>query len=302
MESATLKVNSTGKSVPSLAPCFPENTEELPAEDAEIVSPQSPTLYYHPLHAHSHRSPHSRESHTRIVGCITGLPCSLEYSRYLTNLCDVSEYENAAGVVETLIKVNPDTFTPGSIVVFKTWMLGSGREAGEVPESVGASVDGLNVTLPVLSPLSISTKGELEGFWALMGLTNSSEVLDIMFRLGYDVSRTNSLWFKDLPWPPGLMDAVSSLTLEEINVTMFRSSLEETDTIGIGLYEVPEFGTLSYGGLQGFITPLLEVARNNDLGHPICENVRSGPWMIDYISDRLKRCSFLKLPLLDIAA
>ncbi len=65
--------------------------------------------------------------------------------------------------------------------------------------------------------------------------------------------------------------------------------MEETDTIGIGLYEVPGFGALSYGGLQGFITPLLEVARNNDLGHPICDNVRSGPWMIDYVSDRLKR-------------
>ena len=37
------------------------------------------------------------------------------------------------------------------------------------------------------------------------------------------------------------------------------------------------------------MTPFLQVARNNDLGHPICANLRAGPWMLDYVIGRLER-------------
>ena len=30
------------------------------------------------------------------------------------------------------------------------------------------------------------------------------------------------------------------------------------------------------------------IAFNNDLGHPICQNLREGDWMIDYVINRLK--------------
>lgn len=32
---------------------------------------------------------------------------------------------------------------------------------------------------------------------------------------------------------------------------------------------------------------LAEIRPKNDLGHPFCDNLRSGDWMIDYVSNRL---------------
>lgn len=32
---------------------------------------------------------------------------------------------------------------------------------------------------------------------------------------------------------------------------------------------------------------LAEMRPKNDLGHPFCDNLRSGDWMIDYVSNRL---------------
>ena len=36
---------------------------------------------------------------------------------------------------------------------------------------------------------------------------------------------------------------------------------------------------------------MLETIRdNNDLGHPVCENLRGGDWMAGYTANRLKLC------------
>ena len=32
---------------------------------------------------------------------------------------------------------------------------------------------------------------------------------------------------------------------------------------------------------------MAEIRPRNDLGHPFCDNLRSGDWMIDYVSNRL---------------
>lgn len=32
---------------------------------------------------------------------------------------------------------------------------------------------------------------------------------------------------------------------------------------------------------------LAEIRPKNDLGHPFCDNLRCGDWMIDYVSNRL---------------
>lgn len=32
---------------------------------------------------------------------------------------------------------------------------------------------------------------------------------------------------------------------------------------------------------------MADIRPKNDLGHPFCDNLRSGDWMIDYVSNRL---------------
>ncbi|KAI4898069.1 hypothetical protein NFI96_018072 [Prochilodus magdalenae] len=79
---------------------------------------------------------------------------------------------------------------------------------------------------------------------------------------------------------------MSKLSLAELNVLLFRCDTEEQDDGG-GCYNIPSWMTLKYGGLQGFVSVLSDIRPKNDLGHPFCDNLRQGDWMLDYISFRL---------------
>lgn len=85
-----------------------------------------------------------------------------------------------------------------------------------------------------------------------------------------------------------LVQAVSRLTLPDMNHVLFRCAEEDEGNV----YDVPGFGKLVYCGIQGFMSVLDTVAPNNDLGHPLCENLRNGFWILDYICGRLKRKEF----------
>lgn len=37
----------------------------------------------------------------------------------------------------------------------------------------------------------------------------------------------------------------------------------------------------------GLISVFANIRPNNDLGHPVCANLRQGDWLIDYVSNRL---------------
>lgn len=87
-----------------------------------------------------------------------------------------------------------------------------------------------------------------------------------------------------------LKEIVDRLNLDDLNKAIFRCEEEERDMGNpSGCYDVPNYGRLVYSGTQGFASVFAEIAPNNDLGHPVCNNLRDGNWMIDYVHQRLTR-------------
>lgn len=74
---------------------------------------------------------------------------------------------------------------------------------------------------------------------------------------------------------------IKKINLADLNRVLYRCDHEERDDgRGFDVYNIPNYGSLVYAGLQGFVSLLTTVTLNNDLGHPMCENLRNGNWMI----------------------
>ncbi|ESO09331.1 hypothetical protein HELRODRAFT_109597 [Helobdella robusta] len=81
---------------------------------------------------------------------------------------------------------------------------------------------------------------------------------------------------------------LQEMSLNDLNRVLFRSDAEERDDgKGFGAYDIPRFGRLTYCGLQGLSFLLDKIRPSNDLGHPLCDNLRQGDWLMDYIANRL---------------
>lgn len=83
--------------------------------------------------------------------------------------------------------------------------------------------------------------------------------------------------------------AVSDCSLTDLNVLLYRCDAEEQDTTGDGSYTIPDHGKLVYCGLQGWMAPIKDILRWNDLGHPLCNHLRQGQWAFDYLVARLRK-------------
>ncbi|TLS24834.1 hypothetical protein PpBr36_09099 [Pyricularia pennisetigena] len=88
-------------------------------------------------------------------------------------------------------------------------------------------------------------------------------------------------------------DAFAGLNLIDMNFMMYRCEAEERDWSGgsDGVYSIPGHGNLVYAGLQGWWSLLEGIIRDNNLAHPLCQNLREGQWALDYIIGRLERAS-----------
>eukprot|EP00092_Neocalanus_flemingeri_P012105 GFUD01013053.1.p1 GENE.GFUD01013053.1~~GFUD01013053.1.p1 ORF type:complete len:1475 (+),score=544.67 GFUD01013053.1:73-4497(+) len=79
---------------------------------------------------------------------------------------------------------------------------------------------------------------------------------------------------------------VREMTLLDIQFALFQCD-QEGQELGFGSYNVPGWGELHYCGLAGLV-PVLDCMRpSNDLGHPLAGNLRSGDWLVEFISTRL---------------
>lgn len=78
-----------------------------------------------------------------------------------------------------------------------------------------------------------------------------------------------------------LKEIISKLNLVDLNLALFSCDQEERDRgFGFEAYDIPGFQRLVYSGFQGLISFLNDIAPKDDLGHPFCNNLRQGDWMI----------------------
>lgn len=96
----------------------------------------------------------------------------------------------------------------------------------------------------------------------------------------------------------GADEAFKALDLVDLNVVLHREDGEEKDaTGGDGVYTIPNYGSLVYCGLQGWMAPLRPIIRHNDLGAALCDHLRQGTWALDYVVHRLEKFVLCYSPL-----
>lgn len=93
----------------------------------------------------------------------------------------------------------------------------------------------------------------------------------------------------------GAETAWSNLDLVDLNFLLYRCEAEERNYSDgkDGAYEIPGHGKLVYAGLQGWWSVLEGIIKENNLGHALCQNLRDGQWVLDFIVGRLERISAL---------
>ncbi|KAI5866566.1 glycoside hydrolase family 13 protein [Durotheca rogersii] len=91
----------------------------------------------------------------------------------------------------------------------------------------------------------------------------------------------------------GAKEVMDELNFAELNFLLYRCEVEELDASDgkDGTYDIPNHGKIVYAGLQGWWSLLKDIIKNNDLSHPLCQNLRDGKWALDYIVGRLDRVS-----------
>lgn len=91
----------------------------------------------------------------------------------------------------------------------------------------------------------------------------------------------------------GATAAMAELDVVDLNFLLYRCDAEERDGSDgkDGVYDIPGHGKLVYAGLQGWWSLLKDIIKDNNLAHPLCQNLRDGQWVLDYTVGRLERAS-----------
>jgi glycogen debranching enzyme len=248
------------------------------AKEEDNLPPKTPTNLYHPAIL-DFDSPYSKNEFGTIAGLSSTLKISTTTS-FLTTV-NVNGDDNDTNV-ESVITINDEkSFSPGSIVLYRTW-------------PVGTSINETNGLVRHISDVSIHKDASpMEKLWCLLGMNDKPFVIELMSKLGADVLSSGIPW-AERNFFPGLLASIKPIKAIGLNVALYRCESEDRDTIGDGLYDIPGYGKLVYGGLQGLASVLIPACRENNLGHPLFENLRRGPWLCSYIINRLEKYVNLK--------
>ena len=73
-------------------------------------------------------------------------------------------------------------------------------------------------------------------------------------------------------------DWKKDLTVDDINYLLYSCENEERTFNGGDCYDLPNYWKLKYAGFAGVKSLLLSIGLQNNLGHPLCENLRQGNW------------------------
>ena len=76
--------------------------------------------------------------------------------------------------------------------------------------------------------------------------------------------------------------AAGALSLSAFNRALYRCTPEESVEQDGGPYDVPGHGQLVFCGLQGVVNVFDRLRPQDNLGHPLCHNLRQGNWLLDY--------------------
>eukprot|EP01028_Stygiella_incarcerata_P002263 TRINITY_DN1421_c0_g1_i1.p1 TRINITY_DN1421_c0_g1~~TRINITY_DN1421_c0_g1_i1.p1 ORF type:complete len:1578 (-),score=400.60 TRINITY_DN1421_c0_g1_i1:5551-10284(-) len=84
-----------------------------------------------------------------------------------------------------------------------------------------------------------------------------------------------------------MVHAFGRLSMIDLNYVLFRSHEEEMETCSRGVYEIPGImDKIKFCGLIGIAMAFDDARQSQDLGNPLCENIRQGFWLVEYIRDR----------------
>ncbi|BGP12177.1 hypothetical protein JCM10213_004743 [Rhodosporidiobolus nylandii] len=213
----------------------------------------------------------------------------------------------------TAHRVNPVTHRGYLLVARTAFQSGGGEDKGDAPTirldgQRVAFIAGASVSVASTSPRDTSTT--LRGLDASIVPLPAVEPTFVPSSSGQVAHSTVSVpdkfprgsvmvfatWMEDLPadldevCAKGAKGAFEGLGMVELNVLMYRADGEERDaTGGDGVYDLPGSGPLVYCGLQGWMPHLRHIMEKNDLGHPLCANLREGTWAMDYVVSRLEK-------------
>ncbi len=96
-----------------------------------------------------------------------------------------------------------------------------------------------------------------------------------------------------------LKSIAASLNLIDLNYLLYKCEAEERDEFPeIDAYNVPGYGPLPFCGFEGaHLLMESRIVPFDALEHPLCENIRQGSWLLDYLHARLERKGFTRFAM-----